>query len=540
MQGGAAVKRFLPRWQRRLCVVLLSLIGVTVQGAAAKPNVRSSQNTEQAKQEALTALSVGNPGHAEEILDRTFRTDPDPHLLYQLGLVAQAQGRYVAALDLYRRYQELVGSAASAENTAAIETFAASMSAPFTTLNVSASGGLLLSVDDKIVGILPLPSPMLIAGGTHRFRIERKNELYETGTLAVPDGREADLRLSPGANGKAVAVLSLAPIALFVVQPKNLPSAVLQSVQKALAAAARQKHLAPLPQSRLALLLGKRGASCLEEADCQFSIAEQAQARVVLRAMVLTKEEAAEDATPTSAPASCLVQLEYLDVNAGQVAAQGATEKTECSGLPLAGALAGVVERLLAQTNSRLRGMVSVSSVPEGADVRVDGLLRGTTPYLRASFVGPHEISVERNNFHPWKAQVEVAQGQVAAAQAPLRAMPEAEREPEPAPLAVARRVPKLVFVDHQNPRPRWRLGLGGAGLGVGILLSGFGIAALSVNGQCTQEPKNGGVCDANFATGALGGGLLGAGLVLSVAGSVLIGLPGSRERLSGTIYVDP
>ena len=513
---------------------------VTGQGAEGKPVSRSSPNTEQAQQEVLTALSVGNPGHAEEILERTFRSDPDPNLLYQLGLVAQAQGRYVAALDLYRRYQELVGSAASAENTTAIESFAASMAVPFTALNVSARGGMLLSVDDKIVGMLPLPSPLLIAGGTHRFRIERRGEVYETGTLSVPDGREADLRLSPGGNGKAVAVLSLAPITLFVLQPKSLPALFMQGVQKALAEAARQKHLAPLPQSRLTLLLAKRTATCLEETDCQFAIAEQAQARVVLRALVLTKEEASKEAAPASPPATCLVQLEYLDVNAGQVAATGATENTECSGPPLVGALERVIEQLQGQANSRLRGMVSVSSVPEGADVRVDGLLRGTTPYLHASFVGPHEIRVEKTNFYPWKTQVEVVQGQVTAAQAPLRALPETEREPAPAPMTIARRVPKLVFVDHQNPRPRWRLGIGGVALGAGILLGGFGIAALSVNGQCTKEPQNGGVCDATYTTGALGGGLLATGLVLSAAGAVLVGIPGSRERLSGTIYVDP
>ena len=91
--------------------MLLSLLMLCAQSAIAKPTVLVNPRTEQAKQEVLTALSVGNTTHAEEIIERAFRENPDPALLYQLGLVAQAQGRPVAALDVFRRYQELVGAA---------------------------------------------------------------------------------------------------------------------------------------------------------------------------------------------------------------------------------------------------------------------------------------------------------------------------------------------------------------------------------------------------------------------------------------------
>jgi CRISPR/Cas system-associated exonuclease Cas4 (RecB family) len=68
--------------------------------------------------------------------------------------------------------------------------------------------------------------------------------------------------------------------------------------------------------------------------------------------------------------------------------------------VPLTEALAVVVQQLLTDANSRPRGMVSVSSVPIGARVRVDGLLRGQTPYLKASFVGARQVLVEKTDFH--------------------------------------------------------------------------------------------------------------------------------------------
>lgn len=513
-----------------VCVLLLHLV-LSVRVAGARP---SSAATEQAKKEVLTALSVGNPGHAEEILDRAFRADPDPTLLYQLGLVAQAQGRPVAALDLYRRYQEIVGSEVSAEVTRSIESFAQSLVAPFTVLNVSSAPGGLLCVDDKIVGTLPLRTPLLIAGGTHRFRIEQRNEQYESGKLAIPDGREADLRLTPGTKGTLVALLSLSPITLFSIAPKGLSQAARQALGKALEAAVRKNHLAPLPDNRLAFLLAKQPADCMEQADCQYAVAEQAQARSVLR--VLVKEPAtgrSEDVVPTS---SCSVELAYFDVNAGAVAASGATESRACAGPPLLGALSALIGKILLEAGTRPRAMISISSIPEGADVRVDGLLRGQTPYLKASFTGPHEIVIEREDTHPFPTRVEVKLGQVTTVEAALKERPKAEKKPAPSVLGITR----VVWTERQQPRPRWRLAVGGVAIGAGVLLTGFGISAVAINGQCARGPQEGGLCDGSYSTGSIGGGLLGAGLALAAGGAALLAVPGRKERVGVPTLVVP
>lgn len=540
----------------RLLLTAILWSAASPAGVTAAPGGSSASRLAQAKQEVLTALSVGNPGHAEEILDRTFRARPDPTLLYQLGLVAQAQGRTVAALDLYHRYQELVGSAVPPVTNAAIESFAATMTAPATTLNVTADPGLLLCIDEKIVGLLPLPAPLLIAGGTHRFRIERRGERWESGTLSIPDSREADLRLTPGANGTAVALLSLSPITLISVEPKALPMTTAQAGYKALAEAARKHHLAPLPPSRLNLLLGKRPAGCFEDRDCRYSIAEQAQARSLLRAWVQEEAPASTDGDRSSdnsksadkdsekdndsaarpPPRRCTVQLEYLDINAGQVAAVGVVPQTVCAGPALVDAMLPVLQQLLLDAGSRARAMIAVNSVPEGAQVRVDGLLRGVTPYLRPNFTGPHNVVIEKDNFWPFRSSAEVIVGQVAAVQAPLSAVPAADTEPQPAGLRTARRV----WVTHQQPRPRWRLASGGVSLGLGVLFAGLGASALSRNGQCSRPPVDGGVCDAEFSTGGVGGGLLGVGIALSASGLVLLALPGKRERVQEEIFVDP
>lgn len=485
----------------------------------------------------MTALGVGNPGHAEEILDRAFREDPDPALLYLLGLVAQAQGRPVAALDLYRRYQEIVGPAIPAENQTDIETFAASMTAPVTAINVTASVDGLLCVDDKIAGLLPLRTPVLIGGGTHRFRIERNKQHYETGQISIPDGREAELRLTPGSKGQVVALLSLAPITMFVLAPDPLPGATAHAVQKAAAEAARQNHLAPLPASRLKLHLSKRAPGCLQERDCWFAVAEQAQARSVLQLTVQADPANPSGGDAAVAPfARCQVTVQYFDVNAGQPAARGSTTPTTCGGTELRDAISAVLQTLQMEANAWTRGMVSVSSVPEGAEVRVDGLLRGVTPYLHASFSGSHVVSVDSENYHRFRTQVDVIKGQVASIQAALEPMPADVPEPPPSAL----RVPIPVWVNHRLPRPRIRLALGGSLLGGGTLLLSFAISALARNNQCALPQDTGELCAANYATSEVGAGLLAGALAFSAAGAVLIAVPGRRERIRQEVWVDP
>lgn len=525
-------------WERWLvCIysIFLFLIALPVQKVRCAPAGSSSASTEQAVREVFTALSVGNPGHAEEILERAYHRSPDPALLYQMGLVAQAQGRLVAALDHYRRYQALVGAEVPKAINDTIEHFAADLTTPVSVLSISGSTGMLLLVDDHIVGILPLKTPLLISSGAHRFRMERSQEHYESGKLTIPDRREGELRLSPGHKGAAVAVLSLYSITLFAVQSKSLPGELAKDVQQALADAAHKNHLAPLSQARLASLLSKHPPNCLEAPDCQYAVAEQAEARSVLR--VLVKDANANDAAASKRFARCAVELSYLDVNAGEVAASGATETFDCDLPHLVDGLSTVLQRILTSSDKRTRGMVSVNSTPEGAEVRVDGLLRGRTPYLHASFVGAHQITVDKEGYFPFRAKVDVVLGEVAATQAPLVVDP--QYKPKPPPKAVAARPLKQIWIERRRPRPRWRLALGGITAGGGLLLAGFGISALTLDGRCVMEPMVGSICDAKYDATATGGSLLGLGVALTAGGVVLMTLPGRSEKVPMMVSAD-
>lgn len=105
-------------------------------------------------------------------------------------------------------------------------------------------------------------------------------------------------------------------------------------------------------------------------------------------------------------------------------------------------------------------------------------------------------------------------------------------QEPDPAQLLARRRQPAVATPG--PARPVWRLALGGVALGGGLVMAGFGVSALAVNGACarTQPPlPERPECAEIYDTNAVGGGLLGAGLPLAVAGALLIALPDLRPR---------
>jgi tetratricopeptide (TPR) repeat protein len=105
---------------------------------------------------------------------------------------------------------------------------------------------------------------------------------------------------------------------------------------------------------------------------------------------------------------------------------------------------------------------------------------------------------------------------------------------PEPDPAAQRRPAPPPAPTGAGPARPVWRLVTGGVALGGGLVIAGFGVSALSVNGACarTQPPlPERPECAEIYDTSTVGGALLGAGLPLAVAGALLIALPDLRQR---------
>lgn len=533
-------------WSAVLVVLLVSIQG-WAQGnpkPTVQPNVGTiSDGRRRDTQKGLAAILAGDYSRAEEVLESAFRTTPSAEILYHLGRVAQARGRSVAAIDLYRRYLDLAGAQADASATTALKQLESTTTNAYSTVTVTAPSGMLLIVDERVAGLLPLPGPLLLPSGPHRFRIERRKERFDSDHLSIPEGRLGELRLTPGAKGTAITVLSLTPIALLILRPQNLADASQKAILKSIRDSTRSDSLAYIPEEKLLASVANKSAECLSKLECQIQVAEQTEARAVLvaepsNAKVVAPSEAKETgAAPGSGatlPATCSLHFEYVDVSVGQVTAQGTTASTQCGGQALTDAIIVTMRQLLSESRRTPRGTLVVNSDPQGAHVLIDGIRRGVTPLQRPSLSGSHQILIESDHHLPFQTTVDIQPGQISTVEARLEVKPIEQKqvaEPKPVVVPPEPRRPRYVIRESQQPRPRWRLIVGGIGLGGGLLMASFGVSALAVNEQCADVPATTPVCDTLYYTRGVGGGLLGVGIAVAIGGSVLLAIPGQRVK---------
>lgn len=72
--------------------------------------------------------------------------------------------------------------------------------------------------------------------------------------------------------------------------------------------------------------------------------------------------------------------------------------------------------------------------------------------------------------------------------------------------------------------RPVWRVAVGAAAIGVGLIVGGFGVGALAVDGSRVEAMD--GMPAGTLETTGLGAGLLAGGLALAAGGAILIAIP--------------
>lgn len=475
-----------------------------------------------AGEQPVTSSSSQSPAEAMAKLEAAYQRSRSPEALFQLGVLAQAQGKTVEAQDFMRRYladpllsaASTAGEAASAPDRATAEQILALPRLPSGDVHVIADHEGLLYVDDRLVGTWPLPLPLLVPIGVHVVAIQARGHRQQ-GKVEVIDGRGTEIRF----NRTTSAVLVTVPPAVLVLDELVLSKAqqglrikiaqlIEQSLQNArLSSYSKEAALAKQPSLR----------GCLSETRCQEALAKQADAEYVLRVEV---RETPESPTPPGT-LSATWSLSLLDVDAGDLAATEAQSCTACTPQALVSGLSKTLRTVSRDGPNRPRGTLAVSSTPPEAEVLIGSRLLGKTPYRRTALTGSYELTVRHPGYAPEKLQAVITPGKTAELAVTLVAQPSLlVASPQPGP--------------QRLPRPRWRLISGGVLLGSGIILSGVGISGLYVNGGCTAAPVPPAVaCRERFDTLAPSGAVFGVGAALSIAGAVMLGLPGPRAPTS-------
>lgn len=448
----------------------------------------------------MAAVQAGDAEQGARLCEKAYRSAALTDALFCLGLAAQTDGKAVLAADLFRRYLDSVGGQADEATKRTISQHMAKLSVAVNEIRLTAPDGALVLVDKVLVGRTPLPGPLLLQAGSHRFALELPSGGFESDALTIVEGRAAQLNLTPGTKGVAVAVMSLAPASVLVLSPASLAKPWAMQIRHAVSDALIKEQAALVSEERLSVLLQARPPECLSQPGCPEVLAEQSGARSVLRVSV----QGALDGT-----ANASFQVSVHDVATGQQAASAEVRCDTCSSESLLQKLGESVQRLIVEANNRPRGLITATGTPAGARVRIDGQAAGTLPFERMSFAGEHVVTVEKDGYEPHVRNVLVVFGQTAALNVNLQ---QGTSSPS-------------------GRRPRWRIAVGSVALALGIVSAGFGVSALTVNGACENGimPSDR-QCARIYNSTALGGGLLGAGLALSVGGVLLIAWPPAAQ----------
>lgn len=453
--------------------------------------------------QGVMALAARNFVAAYAALSDAYLIDPSADTLYQMGIVAYAEGQTILAQDLLRRY--LVSSPASEKNSqqrAEAERIVSQPQGQSSELVLSGEAHQRVYFDRRLVGILPLPLPLLVPAGKHSLLIKSATAEW-TATLETESHRA--YQLTPqrvGQNdGQIVGQIAV----------ERLPTALLE-VDGDLPQGTPNPHpllTESIRKSGLFVLPPQSGREeCKGEARCTIRIAEQSFADYLLTV----------GGVQAASSAGGSVALSLLDTEIGEVASQASFPCSPCSDGVLAESISGVLPRLLAEAKSRGRGTLHIDSQPAGAMVQIGGRKVGATPLDLPRFAGPAEVTLHKPGFKPWQERTETLSGQRTDVLATLRAE-------EIAPLIVK-------LPPERRPRPRWRIAAGLTSLGVGLGLAGLGVSALLVSGHCVEPaapPLM--ACTRLYDTTPTGAGLIAAGAVLSVTGAVLLAIPGPRNR---------
>lgn len=505
-------------------------------GRSAKGASRSKRGKDDpaARAEALraqgsAALAKKDFGAASDALVESYRLAPDGRTLYLLGQVAWNTGKTVAAQDLMRRF---LADQASSEDAAARAEADKIVDQPRPASGevlVVGERGSLVFVDDRVVGILPLPLPLLLVSGEHKVTLEVSGRRLE-GPVRVLPGRTSELRFNLSSDAVVARVV---PAVVWVPSWKGVPGEAQKLLTKAVEQSVAKQKLSAVSKG-VALAQAPRVSDCLDQLQCLEQLATMNEAGSTLTSSV--------EASGDPVHGDWTLKLALVDTPTGDYAATAEKRCERCTTEQASAALGEATTALLQAGASRPKGTLEVLTDPPGADVLLTDRRLGQTPYVRTAFVGAYDVTLKLSGYTLVRQHLQVEDGKKASARVTLT--PEgAPPPPPPPPVAVVKPPPPPPSppppppppIAERGPRPIWRVATGASLIGVGALLGAYGISGLAVDGN---------VVDVNGSPMRLyslapGGAFVGVGLAVAIGGAVLLAVPGPRRPVQVAVGGD-
>lgn len=566
-----------------------------VSGGKPARATAKSDPTAQVREQVKNALAQGNYAAARQSLDVAFRRAPAPELLLLLARLAVAEGRSLDAYDLMRRYLADPGRPQDETADREAQLVLNQTPPPSSEVRVLGDAGAVVLVNDRTVGVLPLTSPLLLAVGQHTMALQYPEKKLDSPIL-VQQGRVTEVRSNRASGAMLLSQLPTVLVVLdaaslgeparrqFWTQAEEAASdeqiTVLRT-EVALTAAPELKDClsqmkcwrqlaaknktdfilgaqlptpppAPAPLATATTPTGGPAPSTpprpVAGANASGATASATPNPPAAATSPPAPPTAAPPATPPTAASPASPAAASPDAPAGSPSPAGPRDPSPQSphgplqlqlihqlieepaappvsldfepGQALPAGLRPIMAKLFSVGLNRQHAPVTMVSDPRGASVEIGETATGHTPIEREMWAGNYTLNASRPGYRSERRQLEVRGGQPERVEFDL------------APLSFDRPEPRYIW--QRQPRPRYRLIAGGVGIAAGLVLLGFGVSALAINGSCSDADRVSATGDCRFLyqTAAPGAALTVVGGVVISAGALLLALPGERKRI--------
>lgn len=450
--------------------------------------------------QSATALAASDFPAAYRALVAAYPLAPGL-VSYHLGVLAAAENQPVMARDLLRRFlADLTVDAAEPLRADAQQRLVKLPLLEAGEVSVGAPRGAQVQVDGRLVGTVPLQTPILAPVGSHRVAVAQGRWRAEA-EVQVRTARVVEVRFKSGSD---VAVVTLPSAVLYCESYQGLGPAEAEPLTQALESAVKRENYALLQRSA-ALEYARDEAACKKGANrlCCDQLARRYAVDYVLDVRVAREGE------------NWSLDVGLRDVQVEGSAGEADLRCAGCNSAKAAAKFAETAAQVLGQAAGKGRGTLTVSSTPEGAEVWLAGRQLGVTPYEHAVWAGTYPLEVRRRGFRTQEQRVEVVADKPAQVTVTLEGTGSQAVAPQAGQGATG-----------AQRRNRIRIAAGAAGIAAGAILIGFGAAALAVNGQCAVDPSASGLCPREYDTTGIGAGLVATGGAFAVAGAVVIAIP--------------
>jgi hypothetical protein len=374
-------------------MVWLALLVVMPQPAWARPRKAPTiqlSPAEKLMEQGLQALNDHDYSRAYAALSEAFRLAPSAEGLLHLGRLAAAEQRTLESQDLLRRY--LLDPARKPDEAMVqlAQEFTSGVIPPSGRVMMLADPGALVSVDERLVGVLPLPSPLLLSPGEHRLAIEYPNKRLG-GQVAIAAGRQFEVRFD---RGTGTLLVSLLPAVLTVSEFGTLPEAqgeLATTIEQSVRAV--DQTVLPLDQ---ALVSAPHLRDCVSKPSCQQLLAQKVDVEYILHAS-LRRAEKGE---------GYLLKLAVRHRDIADPAAAIDAKCPRCQAADVVTLLGKTLPTMLVGALKRKNATLTVSTQPVSAEVLSGKTRLGMTPLRRLLWADPIQLTVRSAGFRPVHTEV--------------------------------------------------------------------------------------------------------------------------------------